>query len=369
MPNDNSTYSSVISDIVGSYTDKAMPMPMAVGGTTEQSSPVVNPQVSQVNTLFESPSTMPVEPQYQPPSTGSYLSQVMAKRSNKNMATLPVNLQSMITGDTPSYIPMAAGGTPPVMQEGNTPAGLPSQNATPAPVVVGDGTPATEAETVADNIPADVPEGTFVLNAPAVEFAGSDDIKKMLLDAMEEAKRQGIDITQNNTKMSKENLVSLVVSKKEVLIPPVLAEIIGYDRLEKINNRGKQEVEKRIAENGQDIPPEAQQTASDGGTQNSVADTEVIDVYRSIVAQGGDAGRFQVFEKAFREYQKGKAYRPMHSEIGTPEFDEEVRSKYGYAFPETEGGMFATKDRDAPLAKTKKKVSKPDSGEGFVPAP
>lgn len=227
----------------------------------------------------------------------------------------------------------------------------------------------SEAESVADNVPADVEEGTFVLNAPAVEFMGSEDVKKMLIEATDEAERQGVDIVQNNTKMDKKKLLSLVVSKGEVLIPPVLAKIIGYDRLEKINNRGKQEVERRIAENGQDIPPEAQQTASDGGTQNSVADTEVIDVYRSIVSQGGDAGRFQVFEKAFREYQKGKAYRPMQSEIGTPEFDEEVRRKYGYAFPETEGGIFATKDRDAPLAKTKKKVSKPDSGEGFVPAP
>lgn len=238
----------------------------------------------------------------------------------------------------------AAGGAAPVRE-----AAPAARNVTQEPTVVG-GVPAeqvSEADSVADNVPKDVPEGSFVINAPAVEFAGSEDIKKMILDAMKEAERQGIDITQNNTKINKENLVSLVVSKGEVIIPPQLVEIIGLDRLNKINNRGKKEVEERIAENGQDAPP-GTQMAAEGGEQGfaqkespkeQLADTEVIDVYRSIVAQGGDPGRFQVFEKAFQEYQKGKVYRPMQSEVGTPEFDVEVRTKYGYAFPETKGGM------------------------------
>jgi len=34
-------------------------------------------------------------------------------------------------------------------------------------------------------------------------------------------------------------------------VPPAIAKIIGYDRLEKINNRGKKETSKRIEENGQ----------------------------------------------------------------------------------------------------------------------
>jgi hypothetical protein len=105
--------------------------------------------------------------------------------------------------------------------------------------------------TVADDVPLEVPEGTFVLNAPAVEFAGSDDIKKMILEAMDEAEKQGVDIKQQNATIPKEELVSLVVSKGEVIIPPQLAEVIGYDRLNKINNRGKQEVEKRAQENAQ----------------------------------------------------------------------------------------------------------------------
>lgn len=109
--------------------------------------------------------------------------------------------------------------------------------------------------TVADDVPLEVPEGTFVLNAAAVEFMGSADVKKMILEAMQEAEKQGIDIKQDNAKIAKEDLVSLVVSKGEVIIPPQLAEIIGYDRLNKINNRGKAEVERRVQESEQQEAP------------------------------------------------------------------------------------------------------------------
>lgn len=138
----------------------------------------------------------------------------------------------------------------------------------------------SEAATVADDVPLDVPEGTFVINAAAAEHAGSKDIKDMILDAIAEARRQGIDISTDGSKITEENAVSLLVSRGEVIIPPVLAKIIGYDRLNKINNRGKQEVEQRVAENGQspeaealDQPPQnpaegsATMTAADGGVQ------------------------------------------------------------------------------------------------------
>lgn len=138
------------------------------------------------------------------------------------------------------------------MQEGGVP---PEQvPAGEAPVAAEAGFVGTEpenvadGETVKDDVPVEVPEGTFVLNAAAVEFMGSADVKKMILEAMKEAEKQGIDIKQENAKIPKEDLVSLVVSKGEVIIPPQLAEIIGYDRLNKINNRGKAEVERRSKE-------------------------------------------------------------------------------------------------------------------------
>ena len=108
-----------------------------------------------------------------------------------------------------------------------------------------------DATTVADDVPMEVPEGTFIINAAAAEHAGSEDIKKMILSAMNEARKQGLDTTADISTIDRENAVSLLVSRGEVVVPPLLAKIIGYDRLNKINNRGKKETEKRVQENGQ----------------------------------------------------------------------------------------------------------------------
>ncbi len=102
----------------------------------------------------------------------------------------------------------------------------------------------SEAATVADDKPMSVQEGTFVINAAAVEFAGEEDIADMLRKAYVKAgkKDMGGPSTQE---------IDIAVSRGEVIVPAHIAKIIGYDRLEKINNRGKKETSKRIEENGQ----------------------------------------------------------------------------------------------------------------------
>lgn len=117
----------------------------------------------------------------------------------------------------------------------------------------------TPQETVADDVPMDVPEGSFIINGPAVEFAGSKDVRRMLEDAVEEAKTQGIDIGAPDSTMSNEDYVALLVSKGEVVVPPTLAKIIGYDKLNKINDRGKEEVARRAQEAEQQEPLPAMQ--------------------------------------------------------------------------------------------------------------
>tara|TARA_R100000388_G_scaffold29787_1_gene23230 strand:- start:2685 stop:4487 length:1803 start_codon:yes stop_codon:yes gene_type:complete len=102
----------------------------------------------------------------------------------------------------------------------------------------------TERETVADDQNGAVAEGTFIINAAAVEYAGSDDIRKMILDAYSTAREKGLDIGRVDRKLY-EGTVDVALSKGEVVVPPDLAKIIGYDRLEKINNRGKKEVSRR----------------------------------------------------------------------------------------------------------------------------
>jgi hypothetical protein len=134
-----------------------------------------------------------------------------------------------------------------------------------------------EGATVADDVPLDVEDGTFVINAPAVEFAGSDDIKKMIMEAIDEAKGRGLDISFDGGKIPEEEAVSLLVSRGEVIVPPILAKIIGYDRLEKINNRGKKEVQKRASESKEETA-----TAKSGGFI-AMRDGGEVDPEQSIV--------------------------------------------------------------------------------------
>ena len=47
------------------------------------------------------------------------------------------------------------------------------------------------------------------------------------------------------------DLVDIAVSSGEVTVAPHLVDIIGEDRLEKINKRGLRKTEQRIAQNGQ----------------------------------------------------------------------------------------------------------------------
>jgi hypothetical protein len=116
--------------------------------------------------------------------------------------------------------------------------------AQPAGFVEGPPENFTEKQTVADDRPMSVPEGTFVINAAAVEFAGSDDIKEMLSKAYAKLQKK-VDKSIRVAKIPTEDEIDVAVSRGEVIVPPEIAKIIGYDRLEKINNRGKKEVTRR----------------------------------------------------------------------------------------------------------------------------
>lgn len=105
------------------------------------------------------------------------------------------------------------------------------------PEFVGGNQTQPDGVSVADDQPRDVQEGTFVINAAAADFAGRDDIEKMLRDAYKKAGDTG------QSGVSQE--VAINVSKGEVMIPPHIAKVIGYDKLNKINNRGKKEIARR----------------------------------------------------------------------------------------------------------------------------
>ena len=74
----------------------------------------------------------------------------------------------------------------------------------------------------------------------------------------------GTDRTAQATKIPSKEQVDIMISRGEVVVPPEIAKVIGYDRLEKINNRGKKEVSRRQEESQQQEKPQARQVAEGG---------------------------------------------------------------------------------------------------------
>jgi len=140
---------------------------------------------------------------------------------------------------------------------------------------------ATEQQTIADDIPMEAEEGDFIINAPAAQFAGRQDIVTMIVGAIESLREKGVDIQYGNPKIPMKRRVQLAVSRNEVYVPKVVAEEIGYDKLEKINNRGKREVEER--------QQESQQQANRGGFVKK-AGGDVVEDTSGI--SGTDEGNF-----------------------------------------------------------------------------
>jgi len=111
--------------------------------------------------------------------------------------------------------------------------------------------PGADESGVADDVPAK--SDGFVINAAAVEHAGLKDIYNMIKEAVEYLNENGIDIDTEEVPVSAEDIL---VSNGEVIIPDIIARVIGYDKLEKINNRGKKETEEKLAAQEEGAPPE-----------------------------------------------------------------------------------------------------------------
>ena len=104
---------------------------------------------------------------------------------------------------------------------------------------------------VADDVPRQLDDGDFVINAPAMDMAGRGDIEKMVTRAVIELQRKGVKLDFGQAAEDVDSTVQALVSNKEMIIPKIIAEQIGYDRLTKINNRGKERVEEIAKEREQ----------------------------------------------------------------------------------------------------------------------
>ena len=146
--------------------------------------------------------------------------------------------------------------------------------AEPAGFIEGPPEQFSDQTTIADDIPLKVKDGTFVINAPAVEYAGSIDVQKMLAEGYKKALTRDIGVDKNFRigKIPSREELDIQISRGEVVVPPHVAKAIGYDRLEKINNRGKREVERRQKAGNQEKVQAGQGFAATGGKQVSIAD-------------------------------------------------------------------------------------------------
>ena len=163
------------------------------------------------------------------------------------------------------------------ISEGNNFALGGKGEAEPAGFIGGPPEQFSDQTTIADDIPLKVKDGTFVINAPAVEYAGSIDIQKMLSEGYEKAMTRDIGVDKNFRigKIPSREELDIQISRGEVVVPPHVAKVIGYDRLEKINNRGKREVERRQKAGDQEKVQAGQGFATGNGvfTIDKVADS------------------------------------------------------------------------------------------------
>lgn len=131
------------------------------------------------------------------------------------------------------------------MEVANVPMGIVSDtDGAPAPFNGGTG--------VEDDLEMEVDSGSYVLNAEAVQLVGISDINEVIRDAYSIAVALGKQVPED---YDPQNKVPIRISNGEAVIPKVLVEIIGLDKLEKWNNKGL-EIRKQQEEEPQPQEPQ-----------------------------------------------------------------------------------------------------------------
>jgi hypothetical protein len=120
-----------------------------------------------------------------------------------------------------------------------------------------------ETDMVRDRFEFDAADGDYVVNGPASK-ENEGEIIGLVNSAINELKKEGVDIRVGNPKIKDKNKVPLIVASSEIYIPKVVAEKIGYPILDKINESGKAEVTRLKNELGNNSPDDDRQEAYEG---------------------------------------------------------------------------------------------------------
>ena len=123
---------------------------------------------------------------------------------------------------------------------------------------------------VADGVAVKLNPETFVLNKASRDYAGHGDVRLMIEKAKDALEKQGKKVNIGNItdpSVQTTGTEDVLVSNGEVIISKQMAEEIGYDRLEKINERGKAATEQKIQEQQEE---EQQQPAQQGFKEQEI---------------------------------------------------------------------------------------------------
>ena len=107
----------------------------------------------------------------------------------------------------------------------------------------------SDEKSIADDYTLEAKDEDFIINKSAVDIAGQMDIARMINDAEDYLRRTGRGNPERDEKQGETSKIN--VSAGEVRIRKELAEVIGYDVLRKINNRGRPATEKKIQDSKQ----------------------------------------------------------------------------------------------------------------------
>lgn len=155
--------------------------------------------------------------------------------------------------------PQKEGGTIQKMQEGGEVTEAPAGEGMEMAGLINNPNAAPMGDN-ADDVPMDVPEDSFIINAEAVQEVGLKDIYKAMDEAIILILKTGLG-PQLPAEFKKEDreTVPILASNGEVMIPPIIAKMIGEETLNKWNNKGRAIQEAKAAEEKQRAEQQAQQ--------------------------------------------------------------------------------------------------------------
>ena len=155
----------------------------------------------------------------------------------------------------------------------------------------------SDEKSVADDKPMVAKEEGMVLNAEAVKIAGEQDVADMIKDAEDYVRSSGKEAAGDDREAT-----DIQISEGEVYISPQLADVIGRDRLRKINDRGIPKTEKKLQKAAKGGKVKGYQSGGDVGDDGSF--DAIVDAQQRFAARfPGDTDQERV-ENARIEAQR-----------------------------------------------------------------